>query len=84
MLFREGMTASHAIPEPTGFRAGTPLLVTDADGLDGAGFLALLGFWNMHVHTFDALRAATIAPVRFLDVESIHTVVPGGRPISVE
>lgn len=36
MLFWEGMTGSHAIPELAGFRAGTPLLVTDVAVLDPA------------------------------------------------
>jgi imidazolonepropionase-like amidohydrolase len=36
MLFWEGMTESHAIPELAGFRAGTPLLVTDVAVLDPA------------------------------------------------
>src|SRR5882757_5764525 len=34
MLFWWGMTGSHAIPELAGFRAGTPLLVTDVTVLD--------------------------------------------------
>jgi len=36
MLFWDGMTGSHAIPELAGFRAGTPLLVTDVAVLDPA------------------------------------------------
>ncbi|WP_043717065.1 hypothetical protein [Kutzneria sp. 744] len=104
------MTASHAIPELAGFRAGTPLLVTDvavldpadgtvtthqdiliehglvtrvaaaitadADVLDGAGSLALPGFWDMRVHTFDE---ASLPKFLRQGVTGIRHV--GGAPI---